>query len=478
MSAEDKYDLILVGSGFASAFFLQRYLAHAKPQARVLLLERGPMRSHSTQLDDLTKGNSTTADFAATCDNLTPNKQWNFSLGFGGGSNCWWACTPRMLPEDFEMQSKYGVSIDWPVSYNELEEYYCDAEETMAVSGPDNSALFPRSRPYPQPPHLFNDVDRILKKSHPDRFFVQPTARPTVDTDNRPACCASGVCGLCPIDSKFSVLNEMMPVVEDKRVTLKVGATVQTVEKQGSRATGVTFQIAGRLEFAAGDFIALGANAIFNSHLLLRSGIAHPLLGKRLNEQVSIGVWLALQGVDNFQGSTVITGHGYMLYPGAHRSERAAALMESWNSPMLRDVRGRWRQMAYMKFIFENIPSEEDFVAVDPKSPTRPQVSYGRVSSYSERGLKALEQDLPRIFKTLPIESMQHQMNLSESHVQGTALMGNNAKSSVVDRHLVHHTIRNLAVLGSSAFPTCPPANPTLTICALSLWSAEHLFGG
>jgi choline dehydrogenase-like flavoprotein len=54
--------------------------------------------------------------------------------------------------------------------------------------------------------------------------------------------------------------------------------------------------------------------------------------------------------------------------------------------------------------------------------------------------------------------------------------MGTDPNNSVVDRQLLHHRIRNLAVLGGGAFPTCPAANPTLTLSALSLWAAERLF--
>ena len=65
----------------------------------------------------------------------------------------------------------------------------------------------------------------------------------------------------------------------------------------------------------------------------------------------------------------------------------------------------------------------------------------------------------------------------SEAHVLGTVVMGNEATQSVVDRHQIHHRIRNLLVLGGSSFPTGSPANPTLTIAALSLWTADQLFG-
>jgi choline dehydrogenase-like flavoprotein len=55
--------------------------------------------------------------------------------------------------------------------------------------------------------------------------------------------------------------------------------------------------------------------------------------------------------------------------------------------------------------------------------------------------------------------------------------MGDDPADSVIDRNMVHHRVRNLLVMGSGAFPTGAPANPTLTISALALRAAAHQHG-
>ena len=143
------FDLVLVGTGFASSFFLHEYLERAGERARVLVLERGELRDH---LWHLAHEKELERESQAAVRNATPEKPWVFKLVFGGGSNCWWACTPRMLPEDFRLATVHGVGRDWPVSYDDLEEDYCAVEDAMAVAGPSSSSPFPRSRPYPNPP--------------------------------------------------------------------------------------------------------------------------------------------------------------------------------------------------------------------------------------------------------------------------------------------------------------------------------------
>src|SRR5262249_40381390 len=149
---------------------LHRYLARAGPRARVLVLERGEMRDHRWHLANDDK---LLAESRRSFVNQTPLKPWTVRIVFGGCSNCWWACTPRFLPEDFRLRSLYGVGKDWPITYDDLEESYCDAEAIMMVSGPSDGP-HPRSRPYPQPPHRLSDPDQLLKRRFPDAFFPQP----------------------------------------------------------------------------------------------------------------------------------------------------------------------------------------------------------------------------------------------------------------------------------------------------------------
>lgn len=472
----ERFDLIVVGTGFASSFFLQRYLAKSGESVRVLVLERGEIRPHRWQLDG---GRALMEEEAVeSYTNLTPEKPWVFLNSFGGGSNCWTANSPRMLPEDFRLRTLYGVGDDWPVSYEELEPFYAETEALMAVSGPEDESPSPRSRPFPLPPHRMSDVDLLFKRAYPEHFFHMPTARPSQPVPKRPLCCMNGVCRLCPIDSKFTILNEMEHLYRDPRVSLVTGAAVQAVDVEGGRtATGVRYLRDGALHAARGDLVVLGANGLFNPHILLRSGLDGPELGKGLVEQVSKAVVVHLDGVENFGGSTMITGIGYMLYGGPHRAHRAAALIETSNKPVLRNERGKWRQRLHMHVVYEDLRQPENRVGVSDVDPVQPTTFFAGHSAYARRGMDHLEADMERILAPLPVEEIfvEAWPNPTESHIQGTTVMGDDPRRSVVDRHLIHHQVRNLMVLGSSVFPTAAPANPTLTLAALALRAAEHV---
>jgi choline dehydrogenase-like flavoprotein len=473
---DEKYDLILAGTGFASTFFLQRYLELAgDAPRRVLVLEKGPPIDHKWWLAN--RAHFHTGPRSAVL--FETKKLWQFTLGFGGGSNCWWGCTPRFLPADFELHSRYGVGRDWPLGYADLEPYYCDAEDLLGVAGDSEDTPFERSRPYPQPPHRFNFPDRALKAAFPDAWFIQPAARPTQALPSgRPACCNNGACNACPIDSKYTVRRELGPLYEDPRVTLRTAASVHRVLTRGGLAYGVEYEREGRSHEAQAEFVALGANPIFNAHILLASGIQHPELGRGLHEQMGVSVIVDLDGLNNFQGSTSVTGNGYMFYDGPERAKRAGCLVEHRNAPRLRLEKGKWRQRMAIKFLFEDLPQRRNRVLFDPQRPRFPIVDFKGHSPYALRASRQVAKMAETMLASLPVERIHEPtVEQTESHVLTSAPMGRDPKTSVVDRTQRHHQVRNLALLGASSFPTGTPSNPTLTISALSLWSAQKIFG-
>src|SRR5208283_4689887 len=98
--------------------------------------------------------------------------------------------------------------------------------------------------------------------------------------------------------------------------------------------------------------------------------ILHPLLGKQLHEQMPIDVCLDLHGVKSYNGSTTISGNGYLFYDGEHRREYVGCMIETWNSPFayrrasLRAENGRWTERAYLRFMFDELPRIDNEVAV------------------------------------------------------------------------------------------------------------------
>jgi hypothetical protein len=137
-------DPIIVGTGFAGAFFLMRNLERAPAGARVLVLERGGGDSKAWQLQ-IRRTCSIAPE--AVLHNLTPQKEWFTGPGFGGNSKCWAGGTTRMM--------------------------------------------MPRSRPFPLPPHRFSNPEGLLKKGFPDGRCQMATARASVATGKRGVCCAS-----------------------------------------------------------------------------------------------------------------------------------------------------------------------------------------------------------------------------------------------------------------------------------------------
>ncbi|MFA0960567.1 GMC oxidoreductase [Roseivirga sp. BDSF3-8] len=474
------YDLIVVGTGFASSFFLHKYLESAPAGASVLVLERGVFRPHAERVQarrkDKTLSGINWTESQAAYENETPEKHWVFNPNFGGGSNCWTGCTPRFMPNDFRMQSTYGVGMDWPFGYDELAPYYDEAERLMNISGPEETP-FPKEGPYPLPAHALSETDKLLQQAYGTDYISQPTARASQAIASRGGCCSSAVCSLCPVNAKYTIENGFRSLYEDERVEVVYEAQAYALHTNGQSARSLVFRHGDEDKEVMADAIGLGANAIFNAHILLNSGDSLYHTGRGLSEQVGMYMMVYLDGVDNVGGGSIIPANGYMLYDGEHRRKESAILIESHNTPFIRSDFGKWRQIARYKFVMEDIPREDNRV-MTTGDPLKPKTIYKGHSDFVNRTVPTLAEKANRVFSPLPVEriDLDGYLQKSEYHICSTHRMSAQPGEGVTDAGLVHHRYRNVFVLGSGAFPTMSPANPTLTLAALSLRAADKAF--
>lgn len=467
----EHFDAVVVGSGFGSLFFVEGFLKK-RPTAKILILERGAFNSHAWQLQN--KKNSP-LPHQSTFRTDEANKVWNFTVGLGGGTNCWFGQAPRFHPSDFKMRSRYGVAQDWPLDYSELEPYYVAAETKMSVAGaPEMGEIMPRSAPFPQPPHKLTTVDKVMREAQPEYHFPIATARASLATTERAPCCASARCNLCPVNAKFTFENGFANLRNQPNVEFRLECEVTQLDSANGVVRAAVYRQGGVEHRVGGDLFVLGANAIHSPAILLRSGLDRPLTGVGIHEQVGYGLEVLLDGMDNLDGGTITTALNFSLYDGPFRKEHAGALIYFDNRwPYgLRQEYGRWRQLAPLVVVVEDLPTDTNRVTLD--SDGVPKVLHASVSEYAKRGIKESLAKIERVLRPLPVERVDFKgMRDSESHIQGSLRMGSDPASSVVDAKQIHHDARNLVVVGSSVFPSGPNCNPSLSVAALSLRSAD-----
>ena len=476
----DYYDLVVVGTGFASSFFLKKYLEKAKKNVKVLVLERGVFYPHEERLKTKRGEPSEFEKFAEpwekAINNLSPYKKWPFTTGLGGCSNCWWGCTPRFMPSDFKTKTLYGIGEDWPINYDDLDQYYYEAEELMHVSGPEGTP-FPRKGKYPLPPHEFSVVDKILHKTYGNKYISQPTARASRSAPGRNRCMDSSTCDTCPVNAKFTIENSEIGVYDSENIELIYGAQVYSLELINDVVKRVFFVHNNKEQSVAGEVIVLGANPFFNTNILMNAGDTSPKLGKGVGEQLGMQVLIYLDNMSNVGGSTWVNANGYMLYDGNHRKDFASCLMEVSNAPYyIRLERGKYLNIASIRLLFEDIPLDENYVS-NTKNKFVPDVHHTLRSPYTLRAVENMKKKLPEILSCLPVEKLKFLSPFpNEGHIIGGTRMSSDPALGVVDKHMIHHKYRNLFVLGAGAFTTYSASNPTLTLSAMSLFAADKTF--
>jgi len=222
-NATDNPEVVIVGAGIGGALLADKLAAQG---VSVLILEAGTTvsrqdavaryRSSWRRDPDSAYTRQPHASFPAK-NEADPYLQtrgsanyWvNYLRQVGGSTWHWTGITPRFLPSDFELRSRYGVGRDWPFGYTEIEPYYVKAEHEMGVSGDSQQdSGSPRSAPYPMPPIAKPYSDQVIAghiEKHGFKVNVAPAARNSQPYNGRPACCGNNSCTpICPIGAQYS----------------------------------------------------------------------------------------------------------------------------------------------------------------------------------------------------------------------------------------------------------------------------------
>lgn len=467
---DGNFDIIIVGSGFAGTFFLEKAL-ELVPDKRILVVERGSYSSHWNRVKEKTTTFEKSHEYYI---NQNPElKDWGFTLGFGGGSQCWTGNTPRIFPDDFKVNSLFGFGSDWPIEYDDLEPYYSEVEQIMEIAG--STTPYFKSKEYPLNAHRLSPVDKILQDQHPNDFFALPSARAT-SGGKRASCCSNGVCSLCPVDAKFTIENGAKEGYSHDHVFILFDTEVKSLNIERNQIKGIQVNKNGKDGEIKADYIVLGANGIFNPYLLLKSGIDDGIVGRGITEQQGLIIDIQLSEINNYQGGSIGTG---WYTKGMKRDSllKDAAFMVHTENLANSFPFGLDNPLRNLRLIatIEDFRQQENQVFLIPKQ-NKPGVTFRSTSIHTKNTESKIKVHVENLLKGISFEKMEISRRKTEWHIQCSTPMGDDPNNSVVDKYGQHHKFPNLILLGSGNFPTAPPSNPTLTICALSRYSANHIF--
>lgn len=384
MSTENSFDVVIVGAGISGALAAYK-LAQAKK--RVLILDAGPavppnrggyMDRFYTAMDKTPESPYPTIPNAPRPTVLDtnnplddPDQGYLIQMGplpfsstwerVSGGTTWHWLGTSlRLLPNDFAINTTYGVGVDWPITYADLEPWYCQAEAEIGVAGDvaDQSYLgLYFSKPYPMPGIPQSYMDTQMAKAigtyslygNPVTVSPTPQARNSIPYDARRVCAGNTNCiPICPIQAKYDATihiqkaQQLGAVVWSQTVAYSV-----SVDPATGRISGVNWKqyaVPDGPPTASGTVTAttyvIAAHAVETPRLLLNSrtselpnGVANRSLqvGCNLMDHPVQLSWAAMpMPVYPLRGPLATSGIE-SLRDGPFRRQRSAFRMEIGN---------------------------------------------------------------------------------------------------------------------------------------------------
>lgn len=291
----------------------------------------------------------------------------------GGTTRHWEAKALRMLPEDFELRSRYGQGLDWPLSYDDLEPYYRKAEFELGVSGDvedqDYGGLdFEPAYVFPMHKMPQSYLDKLLARdidgtevaldgqTYALRVRSTPQARNGVPNKHynngegyRPIgavsidqaeighrCQGNTNCvPICPVQAKYDARRTLFAALNTGRIDLLPQTVVSRIhiDPATGRVTEIEFKsyrdpessehVTGTVR---GKLFVLAANAVENARLMLASNLhgSSDLVGRNLMDHAFLLTWALMPEVVGALRGPLCTSGIEDLRTGSFRRKHAA----------------------------------------------------------------------------------------------------------------------------------------------------------
>ena len=519
-------DVCIIGAG-ASGATAAKVLSEGGMS--VVGLERGPWRKRETfggdELANINRYNlwpdpllnprtaRTSANEEARVELFCPVPQM-----VGGGTVHWQGWLPRFTPDDFRLHSIVGdvkgaALADWPIGYDDLEPYYARVEWAFGVSGAAGANRFegPRSKAYPCPPL---PVSRYAEKFNKGcaalgwNAFPTPQAALSRSFNGRKPTVISAFAQQHgdPTGTRSSALNVFIPdAVATGRYDLRPDSYVRelTLDSAGKVKSAIYEDADGDvIEQEAGLFI-LACGAVETARLLLLSksgrfpnGLANSsdLVGRNVTfHEYSAAVGLFDDPIYAWAGGGYVSASSFEFYnhdasrghvSGGHIACAGVGIplpinwrlpdAPAWGAAAKQNDRDNFNHSMAVAMVLHDMPQHDNRVDLDPEVKDAWGLPVARVT------LTPHENDLTQgrflidrcgdILGAAGAKSMQkvyaERVTGNCSHQHGTARMGNDPATSVLNKWCRAHDVGNLYAVDGSPFPTGTGANPTLTIMA------------
>ena len=449
---------------------------------------------------------------------------WSLRSRILGGRTLHWGRQSFRLAEfDFRAASIDGYGEDWPLTYAELAPYYDRVEDYIGVQGmkeglpqiPDGNFL---------PPFAFNCFEHLMRKASRKmglRLTALRTAQLSRPHRGRPACHFCGSCGVgCNVGAFFSTPAVTLPdALATGKLTLRTDAVVRhvVVDREG-RPKGVGFFDRQNkvYEEAYARVVVLAASTLESTRIMLNSvsrfhpkGLANnsSVLGHYLSDHFTagsiVGVLPELRGTEvlnddgKSNGSYIprfrnlgtrhpkfIRGYGIMVKGGSGIYPSHANLLGGFGADYKRRIKRDHPAIVTVYARGEPLQTFNNRVEIDPAVVDAWGIPVLKIHyEWTDNDRYMLDDafdSLHELMHSAGAEILDADKYLSVpgeiSHEMGTTRMGNNPKTSVLNKFNQAHEVPNLFVIDAGCWPSssCGPG-PTETILALAWRASDYL---